>query len=117
MFFVLSNFTRSSIAPTLFGRKTENCFTSGPSIFEVVCGKSTAIWVARRREKSAPRIDNYLIADLSLANPIYWRYRAHVIRWANPADSFKGYTVTSDARFNMAKPNSSFRLFIFRRHR
>src|SRR5882762_3822006 len=72
MFCVLSNFTRSSIAPTLFGRKTENCFTSGPSIFEVVCGKSTAIWVARCRGKSASRIDNYLIADLSLANPIYW---------------------------------------------
>jgi hypothetical protein len=56
----------------LFGRKTENCFTSGPSIFEVVCGKSTAIWVARRREKSASRIDNYLTVDLSLANPICW---------------------------------------------
>src|SRR5439155_1298537 len=41
----------SSIAPTLFGRKTENCFTSGPPIFEVVSGKSTGMSVARHRRK------------------------------------------------------------------
>jgi hypothetical protein len=40
---VLSNFTISSIAPTLFGRKTENCFTSGPSSLELVCGKLAVI--------------------------------------------------------------------------
>src|SRR5262249_26075729 len=40
---VFSSFTTSSIAPTLFGRNTENCFTSGPSIFEVVSGKLTVI--------------------------------------------------------------------------
>src|SRR5690349_9815266 len=28
------------MAPTLFGRKTENCRTNGPPIFEVVSGKS-----------------------------------------------------------------------------
>src|SRR5213592_4974430 len=44
--FVLSTFTISSIAPTLFGRKTENCLTSGPPIFEVVSGKSTGISMA-----------------------------------------------------------------------
>ena len=38
-----SNFTTSSIAPTLFAKKTENCFTSGPSRFEVVLGKSSGI--------------------------------------------------------------------------
>src|SRR5439155_24108538 len=43
---VLSTFTISSIAPTLFGRKTENCLTSGPPIFEVVSGKSTGISMA-----------------------------------------------------------------------
>src|SRR5438105_15293536 len=31
------------MAPTLFGRKTENCRTSGPPIFEVVSGKSTCM--------------------------------------------------------------------------
>src|SRR5215469_7497959 len=51
MFCVLSNFTISSIAPTLFGRNTENCFTSGPPIFDVVSGKSTGIRVAGRRDK------------------------------------------------------------------
>src|SRR5438477_139779 len=42
-----SNFTTSSIAPTLFAKKTENCFTSGPSRFEVVLGKSSGIdrWI------------------------------------------------------------------------
>src|SRR5438105_10342959 len=38
-----SNFTTSSIAPTLFAKKTENCFTNGPSRFEVVLGKSSGI--------------------------------------------------------------------------
>src|SRR4051812_46767597 len=37
------SFTTSSMAPTLFGRKMENCVTSGPSIFEVVCGNSTSM--------------------------------------------------------------------------
>ena len=31
------------MAPTLLGRKTENCRTSGPPIFEVVSGKSICI--------------------------------------------------------------------------
>jgi hypothetical protein len=35
--------SRCQHGPTLFGRKTENCLTSGPSIFEVVSGKSTGI--------------------------------------------------------------------------
>jgi hypothetical protein len=26
------------MAPTLFGRKIENCFTSGPPVFDVVSG-------------------------------------------------------------------------------
>src|SRR5437016_6603173 len=40
---VFSSFTMSSMAPTLFGKKTENCRTCGPPIFEVVSGKSRAI--------------------------------------------------------------------------
>ena len=39
----LRSFTRSSIAPTLLGRKMENCLTSGPPILEVVSGESRAI--------------------------------------------------------------------------
>src|SRR3954449_3715484 len=31
----------SSMAPTLLGRKTENCLTSGPSRLDVVSGRST----------------------------------------------------------------------------
>src|SRR5260370_2981485 len=70
-----SNFTISSIAPTLFGRKTENCRTSGPPIFEVVSGKSTGIGMGRRRGKfDAARPTEYLIVDLFFANQ-YWRCR------------------------------------------
>src|SRR5438874_13665761 len=32
------------MAPTLFGKKTENCRTSGPPNFEVVSGKSTCMF-------------------------------------------------------------------------
>jgi len=37
------------MAPTLFGRKTENCLTSGPSRFEVVLGESSGMgrWIGR----------------------------------------------------------------------
>ena len=45
VWWVLSSFTISSIAPTLFGRNTENCFTSGPSNFEIVCGKSAGMQI------------------------------------------------------------------------
>jgi hypothetical protein len=34
----------------LFGRKTENCLTSDPLIFEVVPGKSTGMWLRRDEE-------------------------------------------------------------------
>src|SRR5436190_6305885 len=58
----LSSFTMSSIAPTLFGRKTENCFTSGPPIFEVVSGKLTVIQItAPRRNILLARQTDYLI--------------------------------------------------------
>src|SRR5437660_10541856 len=46
MFCVLSNFTTSSTAQSMFGRKTENCFTNGPSIVEVVSGKLAVISIA-----------------------------------------------------------------------
>src|SRR5207244_11272414 len=49
VFCVFSSFTTSNIAPTLLGRNTENCFTSGPSIFEVVSGKLTVIWIMTPR--------------------------------------------------------------------
>ena len=39
----VEEFYKIQHSPTLFGRKTENCFTSGPSIFEVDSGKSTVI--------------------------------------------------------------------------
>jgi hypothetical protein len=52
----------------LFGRKTENCRTSGPPIFEVVSGKSTGIGVGRRRENATCSPTEYLIADLFFAN-------------------------------------------------
>src|SRR5437868_14426420 len=42
----MRSFTTYSIATTLFGRKTENCFTNGPSIFEVVSGKFAVISIA-----------------------------------------------------------------------
>src|SRR5258708_132247 len=32
--------TISSRAPTLFRRKTENCFTQGPDVFSLICGSS-----------------------------------------------------------------------------
>ena len=38
-----SSFTMSSIAPTLFVRKIENCLTSGPPIFDVVSGNFAVI--------------------------------------------------------------------------
>src|SRR5437762_11245666 len=66
---LLSIFTMSSIAPTLFGRKTENCFTSGPPIFEVVSGKSTGISVKWQPTHNRCRVPTrYLIVDLLLAN-------------------------------------------------
>src|SRR5215510_12241285 len=46
VWWVLSSFTISSIAPTLFGRNTENCFTSGPSNFETVCGRLAGMWIS-----------------------------------------------------------------------
>src|SRR5882724_5130148 len=113
MFFVLSNFTRSSIAPTLFGRKTENCFTSGPSIFEVVCGKSTAIWVARRRENRRRALTTISLPIFRWQTQYIERCRAPRGPLANPRDLSNGYIVTSDSRFQQAKPNSSLRLFIF----
>src|SRR2546430_12172874 len=48
---VWSNFTTSIIAPTLFGKKIENCLTRGPSIFELVCGRSTSM---RQKARSEP---------------------------------------------------------------
>src|SRR5206468_2888038 len=48
---VLSSFTISSIAPTLFGRNTENCFTSGPSSLELVWGRLAVIWMMAARTK------------------------------------------------------------------
>src|SRR5207247_6848375 len=77
--FVLSTFTISSIAPTLFGRKTENCLTSGPSIFEVVSGKSTGISMAvaqasacgtKISQPGSCATRHYLIVDLHIANSI-----------------------------------------------
>src|SRR5437762_10488702 len=66
---LLSIFTMSSIAPTLFGRKTENCFTSGPPIFEVVSGKLTVIQItAPRRNILLARQTDYLILGVLLAN-------------------------------------------------
>src|SRR5262249_12227269 len=53
---VASNFTMSSIAPTLLGRKIENCFTSGPAIFEVVDGRLAAI------NERSHELDNMLVA-------------------------------------------------------
>src|SRR5436305_13934170 len=46
----LSNFTTSSMAPTLFGRNTENCRTSGPPILEVVSGNSTCMFFEFREK-------------------------------------------------------------------
>src|SRR5438477_6536388 len=40
------------MAPTLFGKKTENCRTSGPSILEVVSGKSTCMFFEFRDKNS-----------------------------------------------------------------
>ena len=73
VFCVFSNFTTSNIAPTLFGRNTENCFTSGPSIFEVVPGRFEVIWIAAVRRNLHTRQPNYLIVGISLANLISWR--------------------------------------------
>src|SRR5205085_12593057 len=42
------------MAPTLFGKKTENCRTSGPPIFEVVSGKSSCMFF-EFRDKSSGR--------------------------------------------------------------
>ena len=84
------------MAPTLFGRKTENCLTSGPSRLEVVLGKSSGIWwieqsimpvrlrtsmskimrlprqisigASRTGLLEQPIHREYLIVDLSLAN-------------------------------------------------
>ena len=70
VFSLLSSFTISSIAPTLLGRKTENCFTSGPSIFEVISGNLTGMYQREVGAKSRPRAGQYLTADLSFANPM-----------------------------------------------
>src|SRR2546423_3909712 len=51
---VWSSFTTSIIAPTLFGKKIENCLTSGPSIFELVCGRATSMRQKARREPVHP---------------------------------------------------------------
>src|SRR6266404_5856345 len=85
--FALSTFTISSIAPTLFGRKTENCLTSGPSIFEVVSGKSTGIrvavaqasclWNGKSHSLEGCSTMHYLIVDLLIATQ-YWRQPRHV---------------------------------------
>src|SRR5439155_17274748 len=40
------------MAPTLFGKKTENCRTSGPPILEVVSGKSTCMFFEFRDKNS-----------------------------------------------------------------
>src|SRR5437588_3870698 len=37
------------MAPTLFGKKIENCLTRGPSIFALVCGRSTSMWRSATR--------------------------------------------------------------------
>src|SRR5260370_40926618 len=80
----LSNFTISSMAPTLFGRKTENCFTSGPSRFEVVLGKSSGMdrWIGRSPgDVKQMRLRRPIIIELgeldppsSISSPIfYWQ--------------------------------------------
>src|SRR5205809_4349163 len=69
-----SNFTTSSIAPTLFARKTENCFTSGPSRFEVVLGRSSGIFGGSAPNAfggDAKSTVEYHIGNLPLANQ-YW---------------------------------------------
>src|SRR5438094_5893461 len=43
------------MAPTLFGTNTENCFTSGPSSVEIVCGKLAGIGItAHQTSVDAP---------------------------------------------------------------
>src|SRR5260370_27190616 len=70
VFCVFSNFTTSNIAPTLFGRNTENCFTSGPSIVEVISGRFEVIWIAALHGNFHTHHTNYLILSVSLAKPM-----------------------------------------------
>src|ERR1700680_2256627 len=80
-----SNFTISSIAPTLFGRKTENCRTSGPLIFEVVSGKSIGIGMGRERRKlDAARPQSISLSIFSLQTNI----GAVVVALAPPLSRF-----------------------------
>jgi hypothetical protein len=63
------------MAPTLLGKKIENCFTSGPSIFDVVSGNLTAMEELLRRAavilRSSFRANgpNYFAVDGVIANP------------------------------------------------
>jgi hypothetical protein len=49
------------MAPTLLGKKTENCRTSGPPIFEVVSGKSICM---RSESRAKIREQEYLTVHL-----------------------------------------------------
>src|SRR5437763_1931327 len=60
------------MAPTLFGRNTENCLTRGPSILEIVSGELRAMGAATRACRRGPfgGERNYLTGSVFLANGI-----------------------------------------------
>jgi len=102
---VLSSFTISSIAPTLFGRKMENCLTSGPPILEVVSGESRAIRNANTRVSNMP-----LRGRRRQINS--WRCMTAAVSSANPAlfQAPSSWPKTSSARTaKRAQPNFASR--------
>ena len=81
--FAFSSFTMSSMAPTLFAKKTENCFTSGPSRFEVVLGKSSGMNSVDRPLRGRCKRDAALPPKLSSSSEssIHLSISLSILRW------------------------------------
>src|SRR5437773_8132479 len=90
------------MAPTLFGKKTENCRTSGPPIFEVVSGKSTCMFFEFRDKNSGreyltvrlPFPTEFVPVNVCLAGSQAFRQNAR----ATPFDLFIGLILLRIAR-------------------
>ena len=108
-----NSFTTSSIAPTLFGRKIENCLTRGPSNFEVVCGRSTGMrkvvrprLIGKRERKVCHRLRFFckrILAAGALAGPLVPTFGCHLA-----AD----YADTADKKRKWPKPGIAVFFFL-----
>src|SRR3954453_18147538 len=69
----LMSLIMSSIAPTLFGRNTENCLTSGPSRLEVISGIFRPMQFALQAAAARGERVNYVASLLGFANGMLGR--------------------------------------------